>query len=219
MNEISGNRLYPYRSTQQASKQNHVWIRNSNPKGTEEKFYDDIQTVNSRNSGISRQEAYERLSGSGKILQEESQDEAYNEKFMEVSDVNQLASQAGLSSDIKVTETGVVSLSNGVSFYFDEGTGEVSCVSHNDSHSGKHVLWSKTFLPEDMIKCDKLFDNYKDIAAGHIVFRYRAYLKHEEFWDMYLNGRVDLSTLIESDDMLSEDELYNKFIQDTEKIL
>ena len=58
-----------------------------------------------------------------------------------------------------------------------------------------------------------MFDRYADMAAGHFVYRYQAYLRHEDFWDMYLEGKVDLKALAEKDDVLSEDELYNKFIQ------
>ena len=56
------------------------------------------------------------------------------------------------------------------------------------------------------------FDRYADMAAGHFVYRYQAYLKHEEFWGMYLEGKVDLKALIEKDSTLSEDELYDKFL-------
>ena len=59
-----------------------------------------------------------------------------------------------------------------------------------------------------------MFDRYADIAAGHFVYRYQAYLKHEEFWDMYLEGTVDLRALIEKDNSLSEEKLYGKFLRD-----
>lgn len=45
-----------------------------------------------------------------------------------------------------------------------------------------------------------MFDKYANMAAGHFVYRYQAYLKHEEFWNMYLEGKVDLRGLIEKDD-------------------
>ena len=99
------------------------------------------------------------------------------------------------------------------SFYFNDDTGEVTCVNDNDSRSGRQVMWSKILSSEEMARCDKLFDNYKDEAAGHFVFRYKAYLKHEEFWDMYLGGKVDLAALIQGDDTLSDDGLYDKFLQ------
>ena len=90
---------------------------------------------------------------------------------------------------------------------------EITYVNDNDSRSGRQVMWSKILSSEEMARCDKLFDNYKDEAAGHFVFRYKAYLKHEEFWDMYLGGKVDLTALIQEDDTLSDDGLYDKFLQ------
>lgn len=114
----------------------------------------------------------------------------------------------------KVTDIGVASLPNGVSFYFNNDTGEVSCVNDNDSRPGRQVMWSKILSSEGMARCDKLFDNYKDETAGHFVFRYKAYLKHEKFWDMYLDGKVDLAALVQEDSALSDDELYNKFLRD-----
>lgn len=46
------------------------------------------------------------------------------------------------------------------------------------------------------------------------MFRYDAYLKHEEFWDMYLEGKAGLTSLIKKDDALSVGELYDKFLRD-----
>lgn len=97
--------------------------------------------------------------------------------------------------ETKVTEIGVASLPNGISFYFNEDTGEVSCVNDKDDRPGRQVLWSKNLTSEEMERCDRLFENYKDEAAGHFVFRYSAYLEREEFWDRYLAGKIDLATL------------------------
>lgn len=145
-------------------------------------------------------------------LAEAGQDEECKEKNVDGSD---LAASAGLPPGTKVTEIAVASLPNGVSFYFNEDTGEVSCINDRDSRPGRHALWSKILSPEERERVyNQLFDNYKDVAAGRFVYRYRAYLKHEEFWDMYLDGKVDLTTLVESDSMLSEEELYNKFLHD-----
>ena len=108
----------------------------------------------------------------------------------------------------------MVSLHNGVAFYYNCDTGELRCINDYDSRSGRHVLWSKTISPEDWERCDKLFDNYADVAAGQFVYRYQAYLRHEEFWDMYLEGKVDLRALTEKDAALSEEELYDKFLRD-----
>ncbi len=196
MSTIIGNGLRTYKSIQQTDKQNHVRNKTNYQRNAAEQLYEDVQSVSAKDSGISTQEAYERLGGSSKALLGVGQ-------------------SASLDGETKVTEIEVASLSNGVSFYFHMDTGEVSCVDVNDNRPGRHALWSKTLSAEEMERCDKLFDNYEDKAAGHFVFRYRAYLKHEEFWDRYLEGKVDLTTLIEEDNTLSEDELYNKFLQDT----
>ncbi|MDE7258072.1 MAG: hypothetical protein K2N77_02360 [Lachnospiraceae bacterium] len=214
MNTISSNSSYTYRSRQQEDKQPHVRNRNGNLGSTEDQFYEDVQIVSTKDFGISMQEAFERMSGSSKDLLEAGQDEEYKDKSVEVSDVKRSPSLGGLCPETKITEIGVASLKD-FSFYFNEDTGEVRCISHSDNRPGRHPLWSKTLSPEDRVKCDKLFDNYKDVAAGDFVYRYRAYLMHEEFWDMYLEGKVDLTTLTESDDTLSEDELYNMFLRNT----
>ncbi|MDE6388149.1 MAG: hypothetical protein K2L82_10150 [Lachnospiraceae bacterium] len=211
MNAIIGNSSYTCRSIQRADRQKHVRSSNGNLESAVEQFYGDVGIVNTKDSDISIQEAYERLSGLGKALPEVGQNEECMDRSAEESGVKGLAS---LDGETNVTEIGVASLPNGVSFYFNEDTGEVSCVNDSDARPGRHVLWSKTLPPEDWARCDKLFENYKDVAAGGFVFRYRAYLEHEEFWDMYLEGKVDLTTLIESDDTLGEDEIYRKFLLD-----
>lgn len=211
MNTITGNSLYTYRSTQQAYKQNHVRIRNDNLGRTTEQLYEDVQIVNTKDSSISMQEAYERLSGSGKALYEVGQDEECKDKSVEVSDVKRSPSVAGWDGETHVTEIAVWSLKD-FSFYLNEDTGEISCISHYDNRPGRHSLWSKTILPEDRERVyNQLFDRYKDVAAGDFVYRYRAYLPHEEFWDMYLEGKVNLASLIEHDETLSDGELYNEF--------
>lgn len=136
------------------------------------------------------------------------------ERTAVVGETEQLPSEEDVTETEKVTDIGVASLPNGVSFYFNNDTGEVSCVNDHDSRPGRQVMWRKMLSSEEMARCDKLFDNYKDETAGHFVFRYKAYLKHEKFWDMYLDGRVDLSTLIQEDAALSDDELYNNFLRD-----
>ena len=213
MNTIIGNSSYIYRHTQQAGKQNHIRTGNGNWGHAAESVYEDAEGLKTKDSGISAQEAYER-SHSGKTLPEAGQEEEYKDKSVEVSDTEQLPSTE--DEILKVTDIEVASLSNGVSFYFNKDTGEVSCVNDNDSRPGRQILWSKTLSPEDMERCNKMFDNYADIATGHFVFRFQAYMKHEEFWDMYLDGKVDLGALTEKDDALSEDELYDKFLRDME---
>ena len=129
---------------------------------------------------------------------------AKNPEDAEVREAGQLPSAEDVTETEKVTDIGVVSLSNGVSFYFNDDTGEVTCINDNDSRPGRQVMWSKVLSSEEMARCDKLFDNYKDEAAGHFVFRYKAYLEHEEFWDMYLDGKVDLTALIQEDDIKTQ---------------
>lgn len=194
MNTIIGNGLNSYRHTQQAGKQNHIRTGNGNWGHAAESVYEDIGGLKTKDSGISAQEAYERLGNSGKTLPEAGQDE------IEI---------------LKVTDIEVVSLHNGVSFYYNCDTGELQCINHNDGRPGRHALWSKTLSSEDWERCcDEMLDRYADRTAGQFVYRYQAYLRHEDFWDMYLEGKVDLRTLTEKDDSFSEEELYIKFLRD-----
>lgn len=214
MNTIISNSSYACRSTQQTDRQKHARSRNVNLESTVEQFYGDVGTANTKDSDISVQEVYERMGGLAKTLPEAEQDDEYMDKSIGESDVKRSPSSASLDGETHVTEIGVVSLPSGVSFYFNEDTGEVSCVNDRDSRPGKQILWNKILSPEELVKCDKMFENYKDIAAGCFVCKYRAYLPHEEFWDMYLEGKVDLAKLTESDDTLSEEELYRGFLRD-----
>lgn len=194
MNTIIGNSSYTYRYTRQADKQNRARTGNGNWGRAAEPLYEDARSMNTKDSGISAQEAYERMSGPGKTLPEAGRDE------IEIS---------------KVTDIEVVSLHNGVSFYYNCDTGELRCINHDNGRPGRHALWSKTLSLEDWEKCcDEMFDRYADRAAGQFVYRYQAYLRHEEFWDMYLEGKFDLRALVEKDDALSEEELYDKFLRD-----
>lgn len=152
-----------------------------------------------QNAGVSVSDVYERMSSAGKSTSETE------------------PSVQSESESEKVTEISVASLSNGISFYFNDDTGEVSCVDDTDKRPGRQVLWSKTLSKEELAKCDRLFENYKDEAAGHWVFRFEAYLKHEDFWDMYLDGKVDLAALREADSALSGEALYDKFLREMGK--
>lgn len=212
MNTIIGNGLNTYRHTQQADRQNRVRTGNGNWGRTAEPFYEDVQSPDTKDSGISAQEAYERMSGSGKAVPEVEQDEECKNKSVEVSDAEQLP--LAENEIEKVTDIEVVSLHNGVSLYYNCDTGELQCINDYDSRPGRHAFWSKTISPEDWERCDKMLDRYADMAAGQFVYRYQAYLRHEDFWDMYLEGKVDLRALTEKDDTLSEEELYDKFLRD-----
>ena len=212
MNTIIGNGLNTYRHTQQADKQNRVRTGNGNWGRAAEPLYEDARSLKTEDSGISAQEAYERMSGSGKAVPEVEQDEECKNKSVEVSDAEQLP--LAENEIEKVTDIEVVSLHNGVAFYYNCDTGELQCINDYDSRPGRHALWSKTISPEDWERCDKMFDRYADMAAGQFIYRYQAYLRHEDFWDMYLEGKVDLRALTEKDDALSEEELYDKFLRD-----
>lgn len=84
-----------------------------------------------------------------------------------------------------VVECSVVSLlEQGVSFYFNEETGEVDCVDDNDPKKGRQILWSKMLSKEEISDCEKLFERYK--GEKHWEYRYADYLKQEAFWDMFL---------------------------------
>lgn len=214
MNTITGNSLYSYGSTQQTDKKNNVRNRNSSYESITGQHNEDDRIANTKNLDISIQEAYESLSGSGKTLPEAGQDEECEDKSAGMSDVKRSPYSASLDGETKVTEIAVWSLKD-VSFYLNEDTGEMSCISNYDNRPGRHALWSRTISPEDREKVyTQLFDKYKDVSVSDFVYRYRAYLPHEEFWDMYLAGKVNLATLVESDDRLSEEELYNKFLRD-----
>ena len=164
MNTIIGNGLNTYRHTQQADRQNRVRTANGNWGRTAEPFYEDVQSSNTKDSGISAQEAYERMSGSGKAVSEAEQSPPTEE------------------GTIKVTDIEVVSLHNGVSFYYNCDTGELQCINDYDSRPGRHALWSKTLTYEDWEQCcNEMLDRYADKAAGQFVYRYQAYLRHEDF--------------------------------------
>ena len=83
-----------------------------------------------------------------------------------------------------------------------------------DNHAKNAALPAEVSGAEQVPSTAGGTEKVTDMAAGHFVFRYQAYLKHEEFWDMYLDGKVDLTTLVEDNDMFSEDELYDKFLRD-----
>lgn len=73
MNTIIGNGLNTYRHTQQADKQNRARTGNGNWEHAAESVYEDARIINTKDSGISAQEAYERMGGSGKTLPEAGQ--------------------------------------------------------------------------------------------------------------------------------------------------
>lgn len=119
-----------------------------------------------------------------------------NGKAKIISEAGKDASVASQTEPKKVIDIGVATLPDmGISFYFNEQTGEVSCVSLKGPTPGKQVLWSKQLSDEDLTKCDALFENYPDYARGCFEYRYKAYLIYEDFWDMYLEGKIDLKAL------------------------
>lgn len=120
------------------------------------------------------------MSGKAKMIPEASQD----------------ASVASQPEPKKVIDIGVATFPDmGISFYFNEQTGEVKCVNLKDPDPGRQVLWSKQLSDEEMTKCDALFENYPDYTKGCFEYRYKEYLTDEKFWDMFLDGKIDLKTL------------------------
>ena len=204
MNVIGSGYLYAYGNAQQEE----IWSRKpghkSDYKSVGEKPYEEISASYTDSTGISAMDAYESMGGGGKLIPEAEQGvmaecEASTKKI-EIK---------------KVIDIGVVTLfEEGVNLEFNNETGEVSCVKLNTSVPGGQVLWSKVLSPEEMMRCDALFENYPNYAKGYFEFRYRAYLTHEEFWDMYLEGKVDLEVLRQREVSCREDELYDKFLQD-----
>ena len=94
------------------------------------------------------------------------------------------------------------------SFYFNDETGEVSCVDDTNPKPGRQSLWSRTLSEEELARCDKLFDRYK--GERNWIYRYEAYLKHEDFWDMYLDNDTDIQLV---DGLFKDQELYDKLFQ------
>lgn len=198
MNAINSNYPQACGNMQQEEIRNRNREYSHGYKSIEEKPQENIQPPNTDNAGFSPLEVYESMSGKAKMIPEADQGAAGDD-------------QAGPK---KVIEMGVVSLIDmGISFLFNMQTGEVSCVNDNDPNSGVRVLWSKQLSDEEMTKCDALFENYPNFSKGYFEYRYKAYLKHEEFWDMYLEDKIDLKTL-EWGSSYSDDELYDRFLQD-----
>ncbi len=113
-----------------------------------------------------------------------------------------------------VRECSVVSLfSTDVSFYYYHDTGEMQCIDDTNSSPGRQVLWSKVLSEEDYESCAPLFEKYRKEA--HWEYKYENYLKHEFFWDMYLNDEFDIKTLNDVDKVLADDKLFERVFQDT----
>lgn len=182
MDVINDNYLCAYGNMRQEKSE----IRNQSRgyidgyKCLEEKPQENINAQITDSAGISAWEAYESMSGKAKIIPEASQDTSVDSQ----------------TESKKVIDVGVVTLSDmGISFYFNEQTGEVRCVNLKDPNPGRQVLWSKQLSGEEMTKCDALFESYPDYARGCFEYRYKAYLMDEEFWDMFLDGKIDLKAL------------------------
>lgn len=87
-----------------------------------------------------------------------------------------------------VIEKSIVSLPSGISFYMSEDTGEVACIDDSNNLPGRQCLWSKFLSEEDFERCMELFEREKGETDWE--YKYEAYLAHESFWDMYLNGEI-----------------------------
>lgn len=203
MNIMDSGYLYTYGNVRQAEVGNRALGHKSAYKGMAEMSYEDTSANNTNNAGISVMDAYESMGARGKLIPEAEQGAVDGGK----SDTEKI--------EEKVIDIEVVSLfEEGVNFNYNTETGEVSCVKFNSPVSGGQVLWNKVLSPEEMLRCDALFENYPNYSKGYFEFQYRAYLPHEEFWDMYLEGKVDLEKLKQREGTCSNAELFDKFLQD-----
>lgn len=92
--------------------------------------------------------------------------------------------------DELITDIEVVSLADEeISFYYNTDTGELKCIENNDHRPGQN-LWNMTLSPEEYEKCAPLFERYKGETQWQ--FYYGAYLRHEDFWEMYLQEGFDI---------------------------
>ncbi len=197
MNVIGSGYLYAHGNVQQETC-NRNQGHKSNYKSVGEKSYEEKSASNIDHTSISAMDAYESMGG-GRLISEAEQGVMAEEE----------------TDTKKVIDIGVATLfEEGINFEYNYETGEICCVKLNTSKPGGQVLWRKGLLPEEKSRCDALFENYPNYSKGYFEFRYRAYLKHEEFWDMYLEGKVDLDVLRQREGSCSDDELYDKFLQD-----
>lgn len=180
MDVINSSYLCTYGNARQEEIRNRSQGHIDGYKSIEEKPQENINAQITDNAGISAWEAYESMSGKAKIIPEASQDTSVDSQ----------------PEPKKVIEIGVTTLFDlGISFYFNEQTGEVCCVNDIDPNPGRRVLWSKQLSGEEMTKCAALFECYPDYAKGCFEYRYKAYLMDEKFWDMFLDGKIDLKAL------------------------
>ncbi len=113
---------------------------------------------------------------------------------------------------INVIECSVMSFPDtDYSFYYNHSTGELDCVKDNSGKAGRDILWSKEISEIDYENCGALFERYKGETTWE--YKYEAYLAHEDFWDMYLNGDVDMDALRKADELLTGDDLFNKLFE------
>lgn len=108
--------------------------------------------------------------------------------------VNQYGDIFGDEKVTKVIEMGVVSLSSGESLHFNYDTDEVSLVE--DAPRGE-TLWTLPISKEDQERSLELLERFP--YDGHLEYRYADYLRQESFWEKYLNGEIDLKTLLQED--------------------
>lgn len=188
MNTIDNNK-YMNPNTYPTNVQKSAQMKDNSRTG---KIYEEAPVQHRPEAEMTTQNAYEKMSAAMRTIPEEKQPaETISETTPE---------SPSEAKELRVIECSIVSLDNGISFYFNDETGEVRCVDDNDPRPGRQVLWSRTLSKEELEKCDKLFENHADQETGGFVFRFQAYLGHEEFWDKYLEGRIDLEALKQEDD-------------------
>lgn len=81
-----------------------------------------------------------------------------------------------------VINIGILNLDYNTTLYFSD-EGELIC---SDYGAGGDYIWSRPLTEEQMKKCDELTKNSQDFAA---------YMYSQDFWDDYLDGKIDLEML------------------------
>lgn len=92
----------------------------------------------------------------------------------------------------KVIEMEVVSFSSGLSLHFNSDTNEVSCT---DDRPGRNYLWTLPISKEDRERSRELF--VRTPKDGHWEYEYAEYLKQKSFWEAYLSGTINLTTIMQ----------------------
>ncbi|MCI8530702.1 MAG: hypothetical protein HFH82_16505 [Lachnospiraceae bacterium] len=188
---VIGNKISAYENTQRTELRNNIRNCDSKRKRAGEEVFGEGLEPQLHTEEVTVQDVYERMCAEARTVPEATQT-TWTDQELQTEQVKQ---ETQTNETKKIIEMSVVTLSNGISFEFNDETGEVNCIDYNDKGSGKHILWSKVLSEEELAKCDNLFENYADMSGGYFVFRYESYLPDKNFWDRYLDGKIDLTTL------------------------